>query len=349
MREQLAGEFVWLVGGLLYAWLMCALARLAAFAPARVRRVPVSVPVKPRCAPSRSSASAREYGVAADICFALLSTVPPGVLAAGIAHTAGSVVMVVAGACAGMWTGIRFKVGVRVRVTAVAGCVGGLAALGGGFAWFLACAEPALPEQRAALYLAVALGALLTGAAACALYGEVRTRVRPPSAARGGMVYVVALGLGIALGYGFATAFAGNEFGLAALVGASVLGAAFGARLMTDAMTGAITGAPMSGTRPPRVARFALAPHAGSASSAGVGLLRPGFAGVPDELLVEACGSGFFAPDYLYARAAPSEGAASAVHHVSRDVLRRRRSRHRAQRYGRGVRARSPGDSHKKD
>jgi len=334
MREQLAGDIVWLGGGLLYAWLMCALAQLAALAPAWARRVPVSGRVKARCA--RSKSPSREYGVAAAICFALLLAVPSGVLAFGVAHAAGAAVMVVAGAFAGLWTGIRLNVGarVRVRVTGVAGCVGGLAALGGGFAWFLAPTEPGLLEQRAALFLVVALGALLIGAAASALCGQVRTRPRLPFTAGARMVHVVALLLGIALGYGFSTASAGNEFGLAALVGASVLGAAFGARLMTDAMTAAVT----TDARPPRVARFALARHAsGGRPSTGVGMLTPSFAGVPDELLVEACGSGFFVPDCLYARAAPFEEPASAVHHVSRDLPRRHRSRHCAAKHRQGA------------
>jgi hypothetical protein len=322
MREQLSGDIVWLGGGLLYAWLMCAFAQLAALVPARARRAAATVRVKPGCAPHKSPR--REYRAAWAICFAVLLIVPPGLLATGVAHAGGSAVAVVAGAVAGAWPGIFLDAGARVRVIAVAGCVGGLAALAGGFAWFLARPEPGLPEQRAALYLSVALGALLLGAAASALCSEARAGPRRPFTTGDRVVHFVALLLGIALGCGFAMASAARELGLPALVGASVLGAALGARLMT-------------GARSRRTGRFVLARHAsGGRPVTGASALLPSFAGVPDDLLVEACGSGSFAPECLYARAAPEEEAAHAVHHVSRDLPRRRRSRHRTLRRRQG-------------
>lgn len=322
MREQLAGDIVWLGGGLLYGWLICALAQLAALGPARACRAAASVRGRTGCALCKLPP--REYSAAAAICFALLLIVPPGVLAGGVGHGADAAVAVVAGAFAGVWPGLLLDVGARVRATAVAGCIGGLAALAGGFAWFLARPEPALLEQRAALYLVVALGALLLGAAASVLCGAVRTGPRRPFTAGDRMLHVIALVLGIALGCGFAMASAGHELGLPALVGASVLGAALGLRVMT-------------GARTLHVARSNLARHAsGGRPVTGAGALAPSFAGVPDDLLVEACGSGSFAPECLYVRAAPEDGAANSVHHVSRDLPRRRRCRHRALRHRQG-------------
>jgi hypothetical protein len=322
MQEQLSGDIVWLGCGLLYAWLMCALAQLAALVPAWPRRAAARMRVKPDCALHKSPR--REYRATSAICYALLLIVPPGLLAASVAHAGGAAVAVTAGAVVGVWPGIALDVGARVRVIAVAGCVVGLAALGGGFAWFLARPEPGLLEQRATLYLAVALGALLLGAAASVLCSEARTGPRRPFTAGDRVVHFVALLLGIALGCGFAMTTAAHEFGLPALVGASVLGAAFGARLMTAA-------------RSPYMARFALVRHAsGGRPVTGASVLRPSFAGVPDDLLVEACGSGSFAPGCLYARAAPEDGAAHAVHHVSRNSPRRWRSRHRTLRRRQG-------------
>lgn len=322
MQEQLSGDIVWLGGGLLYAWLMCALAQLAALMPAWARRAAAPVRVKPGCASHKSSR--REYRAASAICFVLLLIIPPCLLAAGVAHAGGAAAAVVAGAVAGAWPGMMLDVGARVRVIAAAGCVGGLAALAGGFAWFLARPEPELLEQRAAVYLAVALGALLLGAAASALCSEARTDPRRPFTTGDRVMHFVALLLGIALGCGFAMASAACELGLPALVGASVLGAALGARLMT-------------GARSRRMARFVLARHAsGGRPATGASVLLPSFAGVSDELLVEACGSGSFAPACLYARAAPQEETAHAVHHVSRDLPRRWRSRHRTLRRRQG-------------
>lgn len=324
MREQLSGDIVWLGGGLLYAWLMCALAQLAALVPSWARRVAGPVRAKPGCAPHKSPR--REYRAAWAFCFALLLIVPPGLLAASVAHVGGAAVAVVAGAFAGVWPGLLLDVGARVRVIAAAGCVGGLAALAGGFAWFLARAEPGSLEQRAALYLAVALGALLLGAAASALCSEARTVARRPFTTGDRVIHFIALLLGIALGCGFAMASAARELGLPALVGASVLGAALGARLMT-------------GARPPGRVRFALARHAsGGRPVTGASVLMPSFACVPDDLLVEACGSGSFAPECLYARAAPEAEAVHAVQHVSRDLPRRWRSRHRTLRRRQGPR-----------
>lgn len=323
MREQLSGDIVWSGFGLLYAWLMCSLAQLTVLAPGWARRAPGLVRVKPGCARSMSPSCTSR--VISPICFALLFIVPPGMLAGSIDHDGRAAAAVVAGAFAGLFPGVLLDVvGARVRATALAGCIGGLAALGGGFAWFLARPEPGLPEQRAALYLAVALGALSVGAAASALCGAARSGSRRPFTAGDRLVHLVALLLGLALGCGFSVAPAGYEFGLSVLVAASVLGAAFGMRLMT-------------GARPPYTARFALARHAsGGRPATGASVLRPSFAGVPDDRLVEACGSGSFAPECLYARAAPAEGTACAVHHGSRGTPRRRHSRHRAPRHRQG-------------
>ena len=77
MREQLAGDIVWLGGGLLYGWLICALAQLAALGPARACRAAASVRGRTGCALCKLPP--REYSAAAAICFALLLIVPPGV------------------------------------------------------------------------------------------------------------------------------------------------------------------------------------------------------------------------------------------------------------------------------
>ena len=76
MREQLAGDIVWLGGGLLYGWLICALAQLAALGPARACRAAASVRGRTGCALCKLPP--REYSAAAAICFALLLIVPPG-------------------------------------------------------------------------------------------------------------------------------------------------------------------------------------------------------------------------------------------------------------------------------
>lgn len=320
MRTQLAGDIVWLGGSLLYACAICALAQLAALAPPWARGMPAVARVAHGSVRCRKAL--REPRVATAICYALLLAVLPGLIAFGVTHAAAAVAAVEAGAFAGSWLGVRLGPGVRVRLIAVAGCVAGFAALGSGIGWFLAQPESRLFEQRAASYLAVVLGALLLGAAASAVCGAAhagaREGPRAPFSVGDRLVHAAALLLGIALGCGFATAGVAGEFALPALAAGSVLGMALGARLMTRA-------------RRQRIGRFALVPAADARRHAiGASMLRLSFAGVPDELLVEACGSGTFAPECLYARAAPPGASARIAREVPQGVPRRQRRRYRA-------------------
>jgi len=134
-------------------------------------------------------------------------------------------------------------------------------------------------------------------------------------------MHVMALLLGVALGYRFVCARASPEFEISVLVAAGVLYAALGARLM-------------SGARRPRLARpgaVVATPREPFSAT-----FNASFAGVPDELLVAACGSGAFEPTWLAASETPHGGAGRACHHASRDLPRRRRSRRGALRQRQG-------------
>jgi hypothetical protein len=299
MPEQLARDMAWLCGGLLYAWLVCALAQLAALAPAWARRAPESASdaVKRRQSCRRVREVQPPARTVLAISFALLLTVPPGVLAMLVAHTPAAAAAAEIGALAGLWLGARHDLTKRARATALAGGAVGVATLCVCFVIFLLL--PALPVSgRAALYVAVTLGALLTGAAsnalACGLHAGGRSRLP----ARNGAfcegdraLHAVAFVLFAVLGYGFAASrvVASAEFGLSVLVAASVLAAALGVRLMSGAGRRA---APRRGS--------ALAPAGAQpdalAQAVTERLARTRFAGVPDAWLVGAHGSAAFEP-----------------------------------------------------
>lgn len=308
MPEQLAVDVAWLVAGVLFAWLGCAFAQLAALAPLRASRARAT----PRC---RRRAAAHKHRLGFAISFALLLTVPPGVAAAGWAHAVDATVAVEAGVLAGLCHAGRRDLTRRVRAAALAGGALGAAALSGGMAVFLLQPGRA-PGERVALFVAVAIGSLLIGSALSLLgrgalaRGAVRRRV--PFGRGDCAIHVMAVLLGVALGYGFVSARASPEFGLSVLVAASVLCAALGVRLMT-------------GARRPRLARTGVKTTAPDEPFSAT--FHASFAGVPDELLVAACGGGAFEPAWLAASDAPHGGAGRADHHASQDLPRRRRSR----------------------
>jgi hypothetical protein len=310
MPEQLAGDLAWLGAGALFAWPGCAFAQLAALAPVRARRFRAA----PRCA--RRADVPHKHRLAFAISFALLLTVPPGVIAAGWMHAADATVAVEAGVLAGLCLAGRRDLTRRARTAALLGGVSGASVLIGAFVGFLLQPERGAGE-RVALFVAAATGALLIGGAlslfsrGAQARGAVRRRV--PFGRGDRVMHLIALLLGAALGYGFLSARASPDFELSVLVAASVLCAALGARLM-------------SGARRPRLARTGAveAPPSREPFSA---TFNASFAGVPDELLVAACGSGAFEPAWLAASDTPHGGAGRAGHHASQDLPRRRRSR----------------------
>ncbi|CAG9260748.1 conserved membrane hypothetical protein [Paraburkholderia unamae] len=313
MPDLLAGDLAWLGAGALFAWLGCAFAQLAALAPVRSRRSHAA----PRCAQRAGAPHKRRFGFA--ISFALLLTVPPGVLAAGCSHATQAAVAVEAGVLAGLYIAGRRDLTRRARTAALAGGALGAAALTGGFASCLL--EPGrAPFERAALFIAVATGALLVGGA-LSLLGRGPVRRRVPFGRGDRAIHLLALLLGVALGYGFVSARASADFELSVLVAASVLAAALGARLM-------------SGARKPRPVRTGAQPRA-SLEPFGA-TFNASFAGVPDELLVAACGSGAFEPAWLAPGDASPGGAGRSGQHASQDLPRRRRSRHGALRQRQG-------------
>ncbi|HKT98356.1 MAG TPA: hypothetical protein VJS30_17790 [Paraburkholderia sp.] len=326
MPEQLAGDVAWLGGGLLYAWLVCALAQLAALAPAWARRTPERV--KPRCKHVREAKPQARAAIA--ISFALLLTVPPGLLAALVAHWPGAVAAAQCGALAGLWLGARHDLAKRARATAAAGCVVGAVSICVCVAGFLLL--PALPVSgRAALYVTATLGAVLTGAAANALLcgGRMSERSRLPFRQGDRVVHAIAFALFAILGYGFAAVrlLASAEFGLSVLVAACVLAAALGVRLIGGARRPA---APRPGT-----VRASAGVQANATSQiASKPPARAHFAGMPGPWLVAAGGRGALEPAdfdtcWLADCEPPAGEAPRASHHVSQDLPRRRRSRSR--------------------
>ncbi|MCP3724357.1 hypothetical protein M3I53_14670 [Paraburkholderia sp. CNPSo 3272] len=312
MPEQLAGDLAWLGAGALFAWLGCAFAQLAALAPVRAWSSSRSH-ARPRCA--RRAGAPYKHRFAFAVSFALLLTVAPGAIAAGWMHAADATVAVEAGVLGGLCLVGRRDLTRRARTAALLGGVAGASVLIGAFVGYVLQPERSAGE-RVALFVAAATGALLTGGALSLLSrgaqasGPVRRRV--PFGRGDRVMNALALLLGAALGYGFLSARASPEFEISVLVAASVLCAALGARLM-------------SGARRPRLARTGVvqAPQREPFSAT----FNASFAGVPDELLVAACGSGAFEPAWLAASGTPHGGAGRAGHHASQDLPRRRRSR----------------------
>ena len=313
MPEQLAGDLAWLGAGALFAWLGCAFAQLAALAP--VRAWPSSrFRAVPRCA--KRAGAPHKYRLIFAMSFALLLTVPPGVIAAGWMHAPDATVAVEAGVLGGLCVAGRRDLTRRARTAALLGGVSGASILIGAF---VACVLPPerSPGERVALFVAAATGALLIGGALSLFSRGARAncavRRRVPFGRGDRVTHVIALLLGAALGYGFLSARASPDFEISVLVAASVLCAALGARLM-------------SGARRPRLAR-AGAVEASPPREPFSATFNASFAGVPDELLVAACGSGAFEPAWLAANDTPHGGGGRAGHHASQDLPRRRRSR----------------------
>ncbi|PYE27458.1 hypothetical protein C7410_102141 [Paraburkholderia silvatlantica] len=313
MLEQLARELAWLGAGALFAWLGCAFAQLSALAPVRAWRSSRSRTAT-RCA--RRAGAPHKHRLAFAISFALLLTVPPGAIAAGWIHAPDATVAVEAGVLGGLCLAGRRDLTRRARVAALLGGVSGACALTGAFVGYVLQPERS-PGERVALFVAAATGAMLTGGA-LSLFSRgaqasraVRRRV--PFGRGDRIMHAMALLLGAALGYGFLSARASPDFEISVLVAASVLCVALGARLM-------------SGARRPRLAR-AGAVEASPPREPFSTTFNASFAGVPDEMLVAACGSGAFAPPWLAAGDTPHGGGGRAGHHASQDLPRRRRSR----------------------
>ncbi|CAD6541046.1 hypothetical protein LMG27952_03685 [Paraburkholderia hiiakae] len=322
MPEQVASDLAWLGVGVLFAWLSCAFAQLAALAP--VRAWPSSCPrAAPRCA--KHAGAPHKHRLAFAISFALLLTVPPGVIAAGWMHSPDATVAVEAGVLGGLCLAGRRDLTQRARTAALLGGVSGASVLIGALVGYVLQPERS-PIERVPLFVAVATGALLIGGAlslfsrGARASGAVRRRV--PFGRGDRIMHVMALLLAVALGYGFLGARACTEFEISILVATSVLFAALGARLM-------------SGARRARLARTG-AVDASPAREPFSATFNASFAGVPDELLVAACGSGAFEPAWLAANDTAHAGSGRAVHHASQDLPRRRRSRSGALRQRQG-------------
>ncbi|MFT0168101.1 hypothetical protein [Paraburkholderia mimosarum] len=303
MPVQLAGDLAWLGAGVLFAWFGCAFAQLAALAPVRSRRVRAL----PRCV-DRAGAS-HKHRLAPSISIALLLTVPFGVLAACWTHAADATVAVEAGVLGGFSLARSRDLTRRVWIVALLGGLSGASVLIGVFAGLVLQPERS-PYERVALFVAVAIGALLAGGALnLSRRGKLGRHVPPGLGDRA--MLSLALLLGVALGCGFVRARISAEFEISVLVAASVLYAALGARLMSGA----------SRQRLARPGAAAVTPRERFSA-----MFNASFAGVPDELLVAACGGGAFEPAWLAAGDAP-HGGGRASHHASRDLPRRRRSR----------------------
>ncbi|WP_028219029.1 hypothetical protein [Paraburkholderia oxyphila] len=322
MPEQLAGDLVWLGGGLVFAWLVCAFAQLSAFAPAWTLRAPRRA--KPRCRRAREAKPRSRNALA--ISFALLLTVPPGLLAALVAHVPDALAAAECGALAGLWLGARRDLAKRARAMAAAGCMVGAASICVAFASFLLL--PELPASgRAALYITATLGAVLSGAAANALLCGARMSERSRLPLRQGdrVVHAVAFALFAMLGYGFAAVrMASAEFGISVLVAACVLAAALGVRLMGGARRPA---APRPGT-----VRATAGAQATPSQITSKPPARAYFVGVPRQWLVAAGGRDALEHacfDIWLADCDPPCEAPRASHHASQDLPRRRRNRSR--------------------
>ncbi|NLP59835.1 hypothetical protein [Paraburkholderia sacchari] len=332
MPEQLAGDVAWLGGSLLYAWLACVFAQLAALAPAWARRAPARA--KPRCKHAREATPWVRTALA--ISFALLLTVPPGLLAALLAYRPDAVGAAECGVFAGLWLGARHNLAKRARTTAVAGCMVGAVSIVVCLVSFLML--PALPASgRAALYVTATLGALLTGAAASAFAysasvgmsggAGMNERRRLPFRPGDRVVHAIAFVLFAILGYGFAAVriLASAELGLSVLVAACVLAAAFGVRLMGGARR------PVA-PRPGIMRAFAGGQADADSRIASKSPVRARFAGVPGAWLMAACGRGAVEPaslDIWLADCEPPFETPRTLHHASQDLPRRRRNRSR--------------------
>ena len=319
MLERLPGDLAWLAAGVLFACLGCAFAQLAALAPVSSRRVRAT----PSC--TGRSGAPHKHRLAPAISFAVLLTVPLGVLVACWTHAADATVAVEVGVPGGLCLAGSRNLTRRAWTVALLGGASGASVLIGAFAGFVLQPERS-PSERVALFVAVAIGALLAGGALSLSGRGAQTRGaadrRVPFGRGDRATHVLALLLGVALGCGFVRARACAEFEISVLVAASVLYAALGARLVSGARRqrfarpGAVVATPRE--------RFSATFNAS-------------FAGVPDELLAAACGGGAFEPTWLAASDAPHGGGGRACHHASQDLPRRRRRRGGALRQRQGL------------
>lgn len=318
MPEQLAVDLAWLGGGAAFAALICAFAQLAAFLPSHFARARST----PRCANADHARDAlHKQRLVCAMSLALLLTLPPVALAAASSHAIQASMAVEAGVIAGLIFASRRDFARRARAVALGGGVLGVGLIAGAFALFFLRADLAA-FARVALFVAVALGAVLAGGA-FGVFGSPRAAPIARVAVTGIDPFTLgaAILLGIALGFAFASAQARPEFGASVLMGASVLGAALGARLM-------------SGAHKPRRSRLPNTPQ--SLQQRLRATFNASFAGVSDEWLVAACGGGTFAPAWLTDIDASNGGVPRAQHHASQDLPRRRRSRRGALRQRQG-------------
>src|SRR6516225_8495934 len=144
MPEQLAGDLAWLGAGVLFAWLGCAVAQLTALAPVRSRRPRAT----PRCTGQAGEPHKRRLAFA--ISFALLLTVPLGVLTAGWTRAADATVAVEAGVLGGLCLAGRRDLTRRVRTVALLGGASGASVLIGAFVGYVLQPERS-PCERVAL------------------------------------------------------------------------------------------------------------------------------------------------------------------------------------------------------
>lgn len=156
-----------------------------------------------------------------------------GLLAASIGAAGSVIVAATAGAVLGMRLVQRRDLTRRPRLVVLLGSATGAAAMLCGFARYLSSSAFA-DVERAELYIAVFIGALILAASVIAWLGlrgalDVRAAGHPS-----GMVYLPALTLCVLLGYGFVNTHA-YSFGLAVLLEMSVLAAALGAHITMNA------------------------------------------------------------------------------------------------------------------
>ncbi|HTH61880.1 MAG TPA: hypothetical protein VL689_17210 [Paraburkholderia sp.] len=332
MLERLAGDIGGLGAGWLFAWMLGALARLAASGAARARGHAL-----PRCGRRAATRPARSARGGRSIALALLTALMVASIAAGTLESVQVVLATFAGAVCGSWFASRLRRPVAPRFVAAAGCALGAAAVAGGFAAHLLVPREDIVE-RGALYLAASLGAWMLAASASAWFVErarddgsrVHRRLSSPpmlpaqSAFGDPLAYGLAVTLCVALAGGFMAADTSAGFKLAALVASCALASALGVRMMLGA----------------RVAAAGLRAVVARADADPFG--RIGLVGIPDEWLVAACGGetfdatclpGFGAAGGGVAREDSRDGAAFAA------LRRRDRGRYGSARRSGGRRA----------
>lgn len=293
MPELTAGDIGWLGAGWLFAWMLGALVRLAARRARDNGRG-----AKPRCGRRSRTPPMRTAHRGGRLALApgLLAAVPLALMLFGATGATHAVILTAAGALCGAWLARRWDQPAPPRFVAAAGCALGAAVVAGGFALHLLMPCHGVLE-RGALYVAVSLGAWALAASASVCVVDFRrgdgdrghrARRRPArfaatrSAFDDRITYGLALTLCAALAYGFVAAGTTAQFRLAALIAACGLACALGVRMMTGARLAAANRVPAAGWR-------AVVARAGAGS-----LTHANLVGIPDELLVAACGGETF-------------------------------------------------------